>query len=93
VTVPKPPVFDAQAWTDRLTEAIPKRPDGTSITIWRQLPNFVKWVRGQRDVVASHDVQLKDLKKDIDKSTTKNAQQDQRLAALEAQPTNTPFPG
>ena len=93
MTVPKPPIFDAIGWRARLKEAIPTRPDGTTITVWSQLPEFVKWLRGQRDVVARHDVQLADHKGDLDAHTERLNKHAERLAALEARPVSSPFPG
>ena len=92
MTVPKPPNFDAAGWTARLKEAIPKRPDGTPIAVWDQLPAFIQWSRTMRDVSATHDVQLADHKKDIDNHTDRLNVQADRLAALEAQPVIRPFP-
>jgi len=91
MAVPKPPNFDAIAWRDRLKEAIPKRPDGTPITVWNQLPDFIQWARTMRDVSNTHDIQLKDHKTDIDAHGERLNRHSERLAALEARPTNT-FP-
>ena len=93
MVVPKPPDFDAAGWSARLKEAIPKRPDGTTITVWNQLPMFVQWLRGQRDIAASHDVQLADHKSDLDAHTERLNKQADRLAVLEARPSTSPFPG
>lgn len=93
MAVPKPPNFDAAGWTARLKEAIPKRSDGTAITVWDQLIPFVQWLRGQRDVVAKHDVQLVDHKLDIDTHLERLNRLNDRVAALEARPTTSPFPG
>lgn len=92
MAVPKPPNFDAIAWRDRLKEAIPKRPDGTPITVWSQLPGFIQWARTMRDVSNTHDIQLKDHKTDIDNHSDRLNIQNERLAALEAQPVIRPFP-
>ncbi len=89
--VPKPPIFDAAGWSARLKEAIPTRSDGATIAVWSQLPEFVKWLRGQRDVVATHDVQLADHKGDIDVHAERLNRHADRLAALEARPTSSPF--
>ena len=93
MAVPKLPDFDAAGWSARLKEAIPKRPDGTTITVWNQLPEFIKGLRAQRDVVARHDVQLTDHKGDLDAHTDRLNKQADRLAVLEARPTTSPFPG
>jgi hypothetical protein len=92
VPVPKLSLIDAAAWKNRLTEAIPSRPDGTPITIWGQFPDFVKSLRGQRDFLNAHAVELNDHKKDIDNHTERLNSQAARIAALEKQPTATPFP-
>jgi hypothetical protein len=91
MTVPKPPNFDAVAWRDRLKEAIPKRPDGTPIAVWDQLPAFIQWSRTMRDVSATHEVQLADQKKDLDAHTERLNKQNDRITALENAP-NVPFP-
>ena len=92
MAVPKPPNFDAVAWRDRLKEAIPKRPDGTPITVWSQLPDFIKWSRTMRDVSNTHDIQLTDQKKDLDAHTERLNNQNERITALEAAPVIRPFP-
>lgn len=91
MTVPKPPNFDAAGWTARLKEAIPKRPDGTVISVWDQLPNWIKWSRGQRDIVEMHRVQLNDQKADLDIHTSRLNTQNDRITALENAP-SVPFP-
>lgn len=95
MNVPKPPNFDAAAWTARLKEAIPKRLDGIPIAVWDQLPDFVKWLRGQRDILNAHELQLngKDgIKQDLDSHTDRLNTQNERLVALEARPVIRPFP-
>lgn len=92
MAVPKPPNFDAVAWRDRLKEAIPKRPDGTPITVWSQLPDFIQWARTMRDVSNTHDIQLADHKKDLDNHTDRLNIQADRIKALEDAPTTRPFP-
>lgn len=92
MTVPKPPNFDAAAWTARLKEAIPKNSAGQTITVWDQLPNFIKWSRTMRDVSNTHDIQLTDQKKDLDAHTDRLNTQAERIAVLEARPTTPPFP-
>lgn len=92
MTVPKPPNFDAAGWTARLKEAIPKRPDGTPISVWDQLPPFIKWARTMRDVSNTHDIQLADQKKDLDNHTERLNTQADRIKALEDAPISRPFP-
>ncbi len=93
MAVPNLPNIDAAGWAARLKEAIPKRPDGTVITVWAQFPEFVKGLRGQRDILARHDVQLTDHKSDLDAHTDRLNKQADRLAVLEARPSTSPFPG
>lgn len=69
------------------------------------LPVFHRWVRGEgefdgtglRDVVNANALALDDLKEDLDAHKTLDATRHtalaQRVAALEGQSTNTPFPG
>ncbi len=92
MTVPKLPPFDSKGFAERLKEAIPKRPDGTIIKVWDQLPPWVLGVRGLRDNVASHDVQLTDHKIDLDTHSADIANLKTRVKALEEAPPS-PFPG
>lgn len=95
MNVPRPPNFDAAAWTARLKEAIPKNPAGQTITVWDQLPPFIKWSRTMRDVANAHEIQLNGpdgIKKDLDAHTERLNTQAERIAALEARPTTPPFP-
>ena len=91
MTVPKPPNFDAAAWTARLKEHIPKNSSGQTITVWDQLPPFIKWARTMRDVSNTHDIQLKDHKADLDAHGERLDRHSARLAVLEAQPPIRPF--
>jgi hypothetical protein len=93
MAVPKPPNFDAVGWRDRLKEAIPKRPDGTAITVWNQIVEWTKWQRLIRDNVESQRIQLVDHKRDLDAHTERLNKHADRLAVLEARPTSSPFPG
>jgi len=97
MAVPKPPNFDAAGWTARLKEAIPKRPDGTTIAVWDQLPPFVKWIRGQRDILDTHRIQLDDQKAHLDRLDERekdhHAVQATEIAALKEAVKNPPFPG
>ena len=92
VPVPKLSTLDATGWKNRLSEAIPKRPDGTPITVWAQLPQFVQDLRSQRDFLNAHAVELNDHKSDLDDHTERLNKQAARIAALEAQPSTSPFP-
>lgn len=69
MAVVKLPAFDARAFADRLKEALPKRSNGTPITVWETFPPFATALRGLRDNVATHDVQLTDHKRDLDAHT------------------------
>ena len=92
MSVPKLPLFDAKVFAKRLYDRV-RRPDGSAYLAFGpdQFPRFVDGLRVQRDVVASHDVQLADHKVDLDAHTIRlNAQAD-RIAALEAAP-RLPFP-
>lgn len=91
MTVPKLPAFDSKGFAARLKEAIPKRPDGTPITVWDGFPPFIAGLRGLRDNVAAQAVQLADQKANLDAHTTRLNIHADRLAALEAQPPR-PFP-
>lgn len=69
------------------------------------LPTWKRWVGGEteydgsglRDVVNANAIALDAVKNSLDtfkdNSATVNAEQNQRLSALEAQITNPPFPG
>jgi hypothetical protein len=92
VPVPKLANIDAANWKNRLNELLPKRPDGSVITVWNEFPGFVQSLRGQRDLLNAHAVELNDHKKDIDNHTERLNTQAARIAALEAQPSTTPFP-
>ena len=92
MTVPKPPNFDAASWTARLKEFMPKNSAGQTITVWNQLPPFIKWSRTMRDVSNTHDIQLTDQKKDLDAHTERLNNQNERITALEAAPVIRPFP-
>jgi hypothetical protein len=68
------------------------------------LPRFHRWIRsegefdgkGLRDVVNANAIFLDDVKEDLDKhkalDNTRHTALAQRVAALEGQHTNTPFP-
>lgn len=98
MSVPKLPPFDAKTFARRLYERV-RRPDGSAYLAFGedQFPRFIDGLRGQRDVVGSHDVQLADHKSDIDvlrESQAKQFIESQKLAArvgvLEA--ARPPFP-
>lgn len=91
MTVPKLPPFDSNAANTAWRTL--KKADGTPYSVFAgtQFPDFVKGLRGQRDVVAAHDVQLGDHKADIDEHSARLADVEQRLHALEVAPP-APFP-
>ena len=66
MAIVKLPSFDARAFSDRLKETLPKRPNGSPITVWETFPPFATALRALRDNVATHDVQLRDHKADLD---------------------------
>ncbi len=92
MAVPKPPAFDAKSFATRLSDAI-KKPDGTVFPVFGQFTSWKLWADGQRDVLASHDIQLADHKSDLDAHTERLNKQADRLAVLEARPSTSPFPG
>jgi hypothetical protein len=61
------PSGDFDAFEARLEEAIPKRPDGTPISVWHTTTRALKAMRSIfTNVINEHDVRLKDLKADVD---------------------------
>jgi hypothetical protein len=92
VLVPKPPTFDATAWRDRLKEAIPKRPDGTPIKVWDQLPPLAAWWSKMRDISQTHDIQLADQKRDLDLHGQAIIELRADVQALKEAPAARPFP-
>lgn len=103
MSVPRLPAFDAKSFSQRLYERVRKE-SGGAYSIFDPLddsgkplnfPRFVQGLRGLRDNVATHDVQLKDQKSDIDSLRAMADRRldaaEGRLAALEAQQ-NDPFP-
>lgn len=82
--------FDAARFRDILKEKL------GNYAVFDQFFNFKKSLEGLQDSTETVDIFAHDIKKDLDTFRTqqlaKQAEQDQRLAALEAQP-NPPFPG
>lgn len=100
MSVPRLPAFDAKVFAQRLYERV-RRPNGDPYAVFDPaddsghpigFPRFVEGLRTQRDVVAAHDVQLQDHKRDLDSLAADVNDLDGRVAALEGQQA-TPFPG
>lgn len=87
MTVPKLPPFDAKAANNAWRTM--RKPDGSEYAVFGSgdFVTFTQGLRGQRDVVAAHDVQLGDHKSDIDEHSARLADLELRTAALEARPT------
>lgn len=96
IEVPKLFPLDAQAFGARLKEAIPKRPDGTVITVWDGFDDFVRSLRTLRDKAQAIAIQGQDTKNDLDDLRGFTTQEIKglktRVGSLEAQP-KVPFPG
>lgn len=101
----QPPDMDTKAFVGRLRDLAAKVGIGPFQTYEdRFLPTFHRWIRsegefdgkGLRDVVNANAIFLDDVKEDLDAhKTIDNARHTalaQRVAALEGQNTNTPFP-
>lgn len=91
MAVPKLPPHDAKAANNAWRTI--KKADGTAYTVFesQSYVDFVSGLRGQRDIVASHDVQLGDHKVDLDEHSARLADIEARVHALEVAPT-APFP-
>jgi hypothetical protein len=91
MSVPKLPPFDSQA--ANLAWRGLKKSDGTPYSVFAgsSFPNFVTGLRGQRDIMASHAVQLADHKGDIDEHAARLNDLEHRMAVQEARPAST-FP-
>lgn len=103
MSVPRLPAFDAKAFSQRLYDRV-RNATGGPYAVFDPVddagkpinfPRFVEGLRGLRDNVNTHDIQLRDQKLDIDAlrvSTDKRLDSaESRLAALEAQQAD-PFP-
>lgn len=100
MAVPRLPAFDAKTFSERLHERVvssvgrryvvfdPIDDNGNLIGF----PRFIEALRGQRDIVARHEVQLTDQKRDLDRLAVELDSAEERIAALEAQQP-APFPG
>lgn len=93
MAVPRLPSFDAKGFSTRLKAL-------GEFAVFDQFVSWKKGVDGLRDNVAALDVQLNSvdgLKNHIDRldarEASHHANQAQRLAAIEAQLTQSPFPG
>lgn len=91
MTVPKLPAFDAKAANNGWKTL--RKPDGSEYSVYGSdsFVSFVQGLREQRDVVARHDVQLADHKRDLDRNTARLDALAQRVTALEDSP-SVPFP-
>jgi hypothetical protein len=94
---PRPPSFDDKTFSQRLYERV-RTATGGQYAVFRPtsdsgdkigFPRFTEWLRGLRDVVNANALFLDDVKSDFDQfrgaTLQKQTQQDNRLAALEAQ--------
>jgi hypothetical protein len=101
----QPPDMDTKAFVARIRDTVAKVGIGPFQTFNDEyLPKFHRWIRsegefdgkGLRDVVNANAIYLDDIKEDLDAhKTLDNARHTslaQRVAALEGQNTNTPFP-
>ncbi len=74
-----------------------RKPDGSEYTAFRQTQEFIKSVRTLRDAAKATMVFASDIKGDLDQhkaaDNERHATIATRLAAIEAQLTNSPFPG
>lgn len=92
--------FDAKSFAKRLYEFI-RKPDGSGYPVFAEdsFPPFVGSLRKAVDVVNAHEVQLNGadgIKNHLDRLDAREAahhtSQAQRLAAIEAQLSQSPFP-
>lgn len=91
MSVPQLPSFDAKAANNGWKTL--RKADGSEFAVYgsESFVSFVQGLRGQRDIVARHDVQLNDHKRDIDRHTARLDALAQRVTALEDAP-SVPFP-
>lgn len=91
MSVPKLPPFDAKAANTGWKTL--RKADGSEFAVYgaETFVSFVQGLRAQRDVVARHDVQLADQKRDIDRHADRLAALERKVSALEDAP-NVPFP-
>jgi hypothetical protein len=92
MTVPKPPAFDAQTSANAWTKHVLKD-DGSQYSAFGKFPTWKQWADRLRDYVEANRVGLSDQKKDLDAQQAKISQLNSRVAALEARPPASPFPG
>ena len=100
------PAFDAKGFCKRLYERVTQT-NGTPYAVFGEngMPRWARWIngtgefdgKGLRDVINTNAIYLDDVKNDLDAhKTVDNARHTslaQRVAALEGQNTNAPFPG
>lgn len=84
-SVPKPPAFDAAAFSKALTENV-KKPDGSPYQAFSQFTGYKQWNDKQRDSVEQNRVTLVDHKHDLDEHAGRLQSLEARMAAVEAQP-------
>lgn len=102
----QPPDIDTKAFVARIRDVVGKVGLGPfSVFEDKYLPVFHRWIRsegefdgkGLRDVVNANAIFLDDVKNDLDAhrtiDNTRHTALAQRVAALEGQNTNAPFPG
>ena len=92
MSVPKPPAFDAQTSANAWTKGVLKE-DGSQYAAFGKFPAWKVWADKLRDYVETNRVNLVDQKSDLDSQQAKIANLNSRVAALEARPPATPFPG
>lgn len=103
----QPPAFDAST-TWKVLDAELRKDDGSGYQVFQEksFPRWKQWVGGEgpefdgkglRDVVLSNASYLDQVKEDLDAhkaaDNERHASIAQRLAALEAAGSTTPFPG
>lgn len=103
----QPPPFDTSAFASRLREMAAKLGLNFDTLNENRLPKLMRWIRsdaeydgadkgGLRDVLAANAYALDDLKGDFDQhraiDNDRHTALTKRVAALEGQQTNAPFP-
>lgn len=86
--VPKPPAFDAAAFSKALTDNV-KKPDGSPYAAFSQFTGYKVWNDKQRDEIEKVRVGVfgsGGLKGDVDEHSARLLDLEARMAAVEAQP-------